>query len=130
MTQTSGGFELPTWEDSIYAEPEGESYARVSNTKIWSGGITGESSAELITMRAASGSAAYVGIERLDVALDGRKGTFVLAHVAQGDASGGSMTVTVVQGSGTGELVGLTGSMQIRRSDEGAHTWEFEYTLG
>jgi len=129
MTHTSGGFELPTWVDSIYAEPAGESYARVSNTKVWSGGIVGDSAAELVTMSTGTGTAAYVGIERMDVTLDGRKGTFVLTHVAQGDATGGSMTVTVVPGSGTGDLTGLTGAMQIARSPEGVHTWEFDYDL-
>ncbi|WP_181783002.1 DUF3224 domain-containing protein [Pseudonocardia pini] len=129
MTHTSGGFELPTWVDTVYAEAGGETYARVSNAKVWSGGIVGESSAELITVSTASGSAAYVGIERLEVAVDGRKGTFVLSHVASGDATGGTMTVAVVPGSGTGELAGLTGTMQIDRSPAGEHTWEFEYGL-
>ena len=36
------------------------------------------------------------------------------------------MSVTVVPGSGTGELAGMTGTLAIERSDSGEHA----YTLG
>lgn len=39
------------------------------------------------------------------------------------------MTVTVVPGSGTDELTGLTGRMTIVIAD-GRHSYEFEYSLG
>ena len=38
------------------------------------------------------------------------------------------LTVSVLQDSGTGELVGLTGSMTIKIAD-GKHFYEFEYAL-
>jgi hypothetical protein len=125
VTRTNGSFELPTWQDDVYAAPEGRTFSRVSLTKVWSGGIVGESSAELVMMVADSGAAAYVGIERLDVAVDGRKGTFAFAHVARGD----EFSVAVVDGSGTGELDGLAGTLQITVSPEGEHTYELDYTL-
>ena len=52
----------------------------------------------------------YIGYELVRGTLDGRTGTFVLA--ASGDHSGGvaRTDVTVVPGSGTGELAGLRGA--------------------
>jgi hypothetical protein len=38
------------------------------------------------------------------------------------------LTITVVPDSGTGELAGLTGTMQIR-IESGQHSYSFDYTL-
>jgi hypothetical protein len=40
------------------------------------------------------------------------------------------MSVDVVPGSATGDLVGLGGEFAIARSAEGEHTYTFDYTLG
>jgi hypothetical protein len=78
---------------------------------------------------ATDGTAVYVAIERVDAAVDGRKGTFVLRHSALGSAAGGDMRVDVLPGSGTGELAGLTGELTIAKSDADEHTYAFEYQL-
>lgn len=39
------------------------------------------------------------------------------------------LTITVVPDSGTGELVGLAGTMTIEIA-EGVHSYDFEYTVG
>ena len=41
----------------------------------------------------------------------------------------GELTITVIPDSGTDELVGLRGKMNIIIA-EGKHSYEFEYTLG
>jgi hypothetical protein len=78
---------------------------------------------------AVAGSAGYVAIERVDGALGGRMGSFHLQHfglMARGD---GSLKVTVIPDSGTGELTGLTGDLVIRIEPGGAHFYEFSYEL-
>ncbi|RZT83796.1 uncharacterized protein DUF3224 [Pseudonocardia sediminis] len=136
MTDTTlltGGFTLPTWDEDPYAEipADGgaERYVRVRNTKEFTGGLTGTGVADLLQVLLPSGAAAYVGIERVEATVDGRRGTFVLMHAAAGDSTGGSMSVTVVPGSGTGDLDGLRGEMQIDRSPEGVHTYTFDVVL-
>jgi len=74
------------------------------------------------------GSAGYVAMERVTGALHGRTGSFVLQHSATMNRSVPQLTITVVPDSGTGELVGLTGSFDIKIVD-GKHFYEFEYTL-
>jgi Protein of unknown function (DUF3224) len=77
---------------------------------------------------AAGSSGAYVALEVVTGTLGGRKGTFVLQHSATMDRGVPALSVTVVPGSGTGELVGLTGKMEIVIAD-GKHSYVFDYTL-
>ena len=60
--------------------------------------------------------------------LEGKKGTFVLMHSATMTQGVPALNVTVVPGSGTGELAGLTGKMDILIAD-GKHSYVFDYTL-
>ncbi|WP_287880082.1 DUF3224 domain-containing protein [Aquitalea sp.] len=72
------------------------------------------------------GSAGYVALERVEGRLAGRAGSFALMHfgvMAQGQRS---LTVQLVPDSGTGELQGLSGTMEIDIRD-GQHYYQFEY---
>jgi hypothetical protein len=75
------------------------------------------------------GSAGYVALEKVDGTLDGRKGTFVLQHNATMDRGAPSLSITVVPDSGTGELTGLSGKMNIDIAAGGKHSYIFDYTL-
>ncbi|WP_232661827.1 DUF3224 domain-containing protein [Pseudonocardia sp. TRM90224] len=129
MTTATGRFDLTSWDDETYDEAEGATLQRVRNTKSFEGGINGTSVADLLLAVAPQDSAAYVGIERVTAEIDGRKGTFVLRHSAYHDGTEGTMQVDVVPNSGTGDLHGLTGTLDIVRSDEGEHTYTFTYDL-
>jgi hypothetical protein len=75
------------------------------------------------------GSAAYVALERVTGELRGRRGTFVLQHSAVMDRGLPQLSIAVVPDSGTGELAGLSGRMQIEIREGGAHFYEFAFTL-
>ena len=75
-----------------------------------------------------SGNAGYVAIEQVTGTLNGHTGTFALQHIGVMDQKSLKLSVTVVPGSGTGELTGISGSMTIT-NDSGKHSYEFEYTL-
>jgi hypothetical protein len=79
-------------------------------------------------MGAADGSAGYVAIERVTGTLDGRNGSFVLQHNGILDRGTPSLTVTVVPDTGTGELTGLSGTMEIE-AEQDTHIYRFTYTL-
>lgn len=129
MTTTSGRFDLTSWDEEVYDEADGARLVQVSSSKNLEGGIDGTCAVRLL-QAIADGSAAYVGIERVTAAVDGRKGTFVLRHSAVGSAAGGDMRVDVVPDSATGDLRGLRGELTIERSPEGEHTYTFTYELG
>jgi hypothetical protein len=76
----------------------------------------------------AGGSAGYVAIEQVSGTLHGRAGSFALQHIGAIDQGNLKLSVTVIPGSGTGELAGISGSMKII-NDNGKHSYEFEYIL-
>ena len=73
-------------------------------------------------------SGGYVALEVVTGTLHGHTGTFVLQHSATMNRGVPTMSITVVPDSGTGELTGLTGKMNIIITD-GKHSYEFDYTL-
>ena len=77
---------------------------------------------------AAGTSGAYVALEAVTGSLEGKKGTFVLMHSATMTQGVPALSVTVLPGSGTGELAGLAGKMDILIAN-GKHSYVFDYTL-
>jgi hypothetical protein len=126
--QASGTFDVkiaPVAED----KGEGSSLGRMSLDKQFHGDLEATSKGEMLTaMSEVKGSGGYVAVERVSGTLHGRKGSFALIH--RGIMAGGQqeLSLTVVPDSGSGELAGLAGKMDIKIA-EGKHFYEFEYTL-
>ena len=105
------------------------SVGRMALDKQFHGDLEATSKGQMLaTMTDVKGSAGYVAMERVSGTLHGRKGTFALQHTGTMTRGTPSLTITVVPDSGTGELVGLTGTMGIRIV-EGKHSYDFSYTL-
>jgi len=75
-----------------------------------------------------SGSAGYVALERVSGTLHGRSGTFALQHSGTMTRGMPQLSIAVVPDSGSGELLGLAGTLAITITD-GQHFYDFEYTL-
>jgi len=84
----------------------------------------------LAASTATSGSAGYVAIEKVSGTLHGRGGSFLLQHNGTMERGAGRLAIAVIPDSGTGELAGLTGTMNIVIAPDGQHTYELNYTLG
>jgi Protein of unknown function (DUF3224) len=76
----------------------------------------------------AKGSGGYVAIERVTGALGGRSGSFALQHSGTMKPGALQLSITVIPDSGTGELAGIAGSMNIL-IEGGKHSYTFDYTL-
>lgn len=116
---------IDSWEGGSYDSEPGAELGRAHLTKTFEGDLAGSSTADILTATTSAGPAAYVGLERIHGSLHGRSGTFVLHHTA--GASGNSWTV--VPGSGTDALAGISGSGSITRHDDGSHSFELDYEL-
>ena len=104
-------------------------FGRLSIDKTFSGQLEGTSRGQMLAEGDGRGeSGGYVALERVTGALGGRTGTFVLMHTGTLVARHPEMTITVVPGSGTGELSGLAGRFQIS-IEAGKHSYAFDYTL-
>ena len=82
----------------------------------------------LSTATATKGSAGYVAMERVTGALHGRHGSFVLQHSGLMTRGAPSLTVVIVPDSGTGELMGISGTCAITIAG-GVHSYELHYTI-
>jgi hypothetical protein len=125
----SGTFEVTVKPEATENQSEGLSLGRMSLEKQYHGDLEGTGKGEMLTAGSGAGSGAYVAIERVSATLHGRKGTFISQH--RGTMTRGSapeLTITVVPDSGTGQLAGLAGRMDIK-VHEGKHSYDFEYTL-
>lgn len=120
-TTLEAGFEITGWEETDLVDGEVRVY-RTDVTKTFSGDLEGTSEAWLVMNTTPSGPAAYVGLEVLEVSIGELRGTFVLKHDALTTDEGPQADWTVVPGSGTGDLAGITGTADIERHDDGSHT--------
>jgi len=127
VKQVTGAFDVKMAPQKVEAEAGGPS--RMLLDKTYHGALEATAKGQMLAaMTAVKGSAGYVAIEVVTGALDGRKGTFVLHHAATMNRSVPVLSITVVPDSGTGELVGLKGKMDIVIAD-GKHSYVFDYTL-
>lgn len=128
-------FDVTGWDQTPDDSPEGgPQHGRATVTKAFRGDLEGESVATLLMCQNdpsdLSAGAGYVASERVTAKLAGRSGTFVLQHM--GLAGGGNPPVSkghVVPGSGTGDLVGLTGEFEIKVDENGAHSLHLDYEI-
>ena len=110
MTQVRATFGIKSWDEKPVVEPgDGTKVTRAHVGKTYQGDITGEAMMEGAMYYRADGTAAFNGFERIDGAIGGRKGSFVLQYHGTYENGTATSHCTVVTGSGTGELKGLSG---------------------
>ncbi len=132
--RATGSFEITRWDATTEEEDGGVAIASILVGKEFRGGLTGTSTARLLTVAGrVPGSAAYVGVERMTGSLDGRTGSFAVQHTAtmegEGEEQRSTMAVTVVPDTGTGELTGIRGEVTITVHEDGSHTYAIEYDV-
>ncbi|MET0618794.1 MAG: DUF3224 domain-containing protein [Thermoanaerobaculia bacterium] len=111
------------------AQDAASGLGRMSIDKTFRGDLVGTSVGEMLTaMSPVEGSGAYVAVERVRGTLGGRKGSFALRHTGVMERGKPSLTITVVPDSGTDELAGMAGTLEIEITG-GKHFYELEYTL-
>lgn len=121
----TGPFEVnltPITDDKLEA-------GRMLIEKTYSGELAGTGLGQMLSSRSSTeSSGAYVAIEQFTGSINGREGSFVLQHTGSMNRGADSLTVVVIPDSGTGELAGLSGSMEINIA-EGKHFYVFNYTI-
>lgn len=101
---------------------------RMLLAKTFHGALTGTGEGEMLATMGPEQSGAYAALERVRGTLDGHTGTFALIHRGLMDKGAQELLITVVPGSGTGELTGLTGVFHLTIKG-GEHRYDLEYTL-
>ena len=135
MTRAAASFDVIGWDQTpAESDDGGPSLSRAIVRKKFDGDLVGDSRAELLMCQADTADleagAGYVASEVVTGSLGGRSGSFVMHH--WGVSGGGEAQQTgghVVPGSGTGELAGLSGSLEMSVDADGAHTLTLDYEL-
>jgi Protein of unknown function (DUF3224) len=117
---------LPQPAEQTVGDP---TVGRLSIDKQFHGDLEATSKGQMLAVGTdVKGSAGYVAMERVAGTLHGRRGTFALQHSGTMTRGTPELKVTTVPDSGTGDLIGITGTMEIKIVD-GQHLFDFEYTL-
>ena len=128
-THAKGTFEVKITPQTPDGKFEDATMGRMTIDKQFHGDLEATSKGQMLSaMTDVKGSAGYVAMERVTGTLHGRSGSFVLQHSATMTRNVPQLSITVVPDSGTGQLVGLTGKMDILIT-AGKHPYDFEYTL-
>ena len=124
IMQAKGQFEVKLEPQKDEDAPAG----RMIINKTYSGDLIGSGVGQMISKRTAAGSAAYYAIEEFTGSINGKSGTFTLVHKGFMSKESQSLDVLILDGSGSGELKNITGTMEIIQND-GNHSYELNYEL-
>ncbi len=122
-----GNFDVTTEAEPPFMEQDGNRLNHNVVRKDFSGDMTGKSEAHMVAAYTGTpGSAAYVAIEHFEGSVGRKSGTFILKHSGTMSNGEAELSVTIVPDSGTAELKGISGSLEID-SSAGRHTYALSY---
>lgn len=126
MSTLKGTFELASWDEQTVQELEGErKLTRAVVTQTFTGDLEGAGAVEWLMCYAEDGTARFVGMQRVEGSVGGRSGIVVMETVGDFDGTTASGSWTVLPGSATGELAGISGEGRF----EAQHGPTATYTL-
>ena len=125
MFHATGKFEVSLKPVSASEEP----VMRMSIDKQFHGDLEATSVGQMMAGgNEANGARVYVALETVTGSLKGRQGSFILAHRGTMSANGQALSVIIVPDSGTDELKGIAGNLDIDIRD-GKHFYTIDYIL-
>jgi len=129
MDKATGSFQLSSWNEETYHEADASKMTLATVTQSFSGDITGEGAVRWLMAYRDDGTARFVGMQRVEGTLAGRHGSFVLETAGDFDGQMARWTATVIPGSGTDKLTGLTGAGSFGAEHGPQATYEIDYQL-
>ncbi len=127
-------FQVTSWEETVLANVDGTTteiqgieypsrgFSRAEVTYSYTGDLEGTGSLTYLIAYRAGETAPGFAFEHVVGSLGGHDGSFVLQHVGEHDEQGVRMTLTIVEGSGTGGLATIRGEGEVTlggHSDDG-----------
>ena len=120
----SGSFEVQLTPQDDAEVPAG----RMLIDKTYRGDVVGSGTGQMISKRTEDGRAVYFAIEEFSGSVKGHRGGFTLLHRGYMNQESQSLEVTILEGSGSGELEDVSGTMLIIQGESG-HRYELEFEL-
>ena len=125
----NGAFDVKVSPLALSEQSADPKLGRMSIEKQYHGDLEATAKGEMLTGQSEmKESGVYVAVERVTGTLKGKRGGFTMYHTGVMNRGKPELKITVVPDSGTDELQGLTGTMDIK-IDNGKHFYDFEYSL-
>src|SRR5262245_54573570 len=106
-------FDIKSWDEKPYRElPDGAKFARAEVVLAGTGDGLDAATWEALLYYAPDGTSTFVGQMQLTGEVDGRTGSFAMQGTGSYDGTTARMALTVVPGSGTGDLAGVSGTAE------------------
>ena len=125
-------FEVESWDENPALDGNGGSkVTRASVTMAFEGDLEGEGEVEWLMSYDDGTTARFVGLERVVGKIGDRSGSFVLQHTGTFDGKIAKADLSVVPGSGTGDLAGMTGrgSFEAGMGADGKRSIKLDYDI-
>ena len=129
MTHATGTFQVLSGSDDVYDETGGVRLSHASGSQAFAGDIEAQGAVHWLMLYRADKSASMVGLQRITGSIHGRRGSMVLAAHGDHDGASSRIELTIIEGSGTEELSGITGTGQLVAPGGANGTYELEYTI-
>jgi hypothetical protein len=131
MPTAAGEFELASWNEETYAELEtGGKLTRADDTQKFTGAASGDGSVQWLMCYQPDGTARFVGMQRVECTLDGKAGSFVAETTGDFDGGRAEGSWSIVAGSGTGELAGISGHGKFSAPHGPKAAYDLTYSIG
>lgn len=130
MTKANITFKIVSWDENPFDESgSGTKLTQARIERSFDGDLIGTGKLMYVMTHLDSGHATFVGYEKVVGKLDGRTGSFVLRHTGAYDGGKATAELTVVLGSGTEELAGLSGTGQFSAGHAEEHDMPLDYEV-
>jgi hypothetical protein len=130
MTRAQGSFEVLSMHEDAYEEREGGGkLTRAWGDQAFSGDIDGHGAVQWLMTYPGNGTAHYVGLQRIAGSVGGRTGSFIIEAAGDFDGKTSAGKWSVVAGSGTGGLQGISGDGTFRAGPGPKGSYELDYAF-
>lgn len=117
-----------TFEVNMAPQQDDVPVGRFTLDKTFSGDVIGKGAGQMISKRLENGTAVYFAIEEFEGSINGKEGSFTFLHKGRMTSASQSLGISILEGSGSGELASISGSLSIHQ-EGGNHSYELKYKL-
>ncbi len=123
-------FKITAWkEDAAAGTEEGGRLVRAHVTKSYAGELRGDGLVEYVMSYRGDGTASFVGYEILTCELGERSGSLVFEHRGTFASGVVDSVWSIVEGSGTGSLSGISGTVAFSAGHRDEYPIVLEYEI-
>jgi len=129
---TAGTFTMVNWEESYYT-PEGTwpRLSTVESANTFTGVVEAETILRYTMIYLTETRGVFTGLQTFTGTVAGRRGSFTVQEQGAWEDTTVTSEFTVIPGSGTGDLAGISGTGEYRAvQGQDAYPYTFDFDLG